>query len=96
MNNNKPVMLKYALLTIFLLLFNESMAQVQVIKTIPAEIDFEQQICDWDGFGFNYVETAQTKDYENFSQDYGGFSLLKEKQKEEILDLVFRNGGLKV
>jgi O-glycosyl hydrolase len=72
------------------------MAQVQVIKTIPAEIDFEQQICDWDGFGFNYVETAQTKDYENFSQDYGGFSLLKEKQKEEIVDLVFGNGGLKV
>ncbi len=43
-----------------------------------AEVDFSVHLRDWDGFGFNYVETAQTMDYATDPQDYGGFSLYYE------------------
>jgi O-glycosyl hydrolase len=69
--------------------------QVPEIDGIPAEVDFSKTLQDWDGFGFNYVETAQTMDYENDPQDYGGFSILNEEQKAEIIELVFGEDGLK-
>ncbi len=71
-------------------------AQPSEIKYIPAVIDFSAKISDWDGFGFNYVEAAQTRDYDQNPQDYGGFSLLDERQKKEIIDLVFGKDGLRV
>jgi hypothetical protein len=61
-----------------------------------AEVDFSQKLQAWDGFGFNYVETAHTYDYEEFTQEYGGFSLLDENEKRAIIDLVFGADGLKV
>jgi hypothetical protein len=61
-----------------------------------AVVNFDRPIRAWDGFGFNYVETSQTFDYDAFRQDYGGFSLLKPEQKEEIAALVFGEEGLKV
>ena len=61
-----------------------------------AEVDFSVHLRDWDGFGFNYVETAQTMDYTTDPQDYGGFSLLNRSQKEEIIELIFGESGLKV
>lgn len=70
--------------------------QYPVIRGVPAEVDFSVQLRIWDGFGFNYVETAHTYDYEAYPQEYGGFSLLVEEQKKEIIDLVFGEGGLKV
>lgn len=63
---------------------------------IRAEVHFDEMIRPWDGFGFNYVETAQTMDYKTDQQEYGGFSLLDEKQKQEIIDLIFGDDGLKV
>lgn len=66
------------------------------LETIPGAVDFADTLQEWDGFGFNYVETAQTRDYEASPQDYGGFSLLREDQKEEIVDLVFGPEGLQV
>ena len=65
-------------------------------SVVRAEVHFNETIRDWDGFGFNYVETAQTMDYDNDPQEYGGFSLLTEKQRQEIIDLVFGEDGLKV
>jgi hypothetical protein len=59
-------------------------------------VDFGDTLQDWDGFGFNYVETAQTRNFQEWPQDYGGFSLLKESQKDEIVDLVFGPEGLDV
>jgi hypothetical protein len=53
-----------------------------------AEVDFSKQLQVWDGFGFNYVETAHTYDYGEFTQEYGGFSLLDEQEKQEIVKLV--------
>jgi len=71
-------------------------AQVKQLKHIPAGIDFGVKISDWDGFGFNYVETAQTRDYSGYQQDYGGFSLLSTEQKAEILEMIFGPEGLQV
>jgi len=59
-------------------------------------VDFSKRIRPWDGFGFNYVETAQTRDYKSDPQDYGGFSLLSSKQKAEIVERVFGDDGLRV
>lgn len=61
-----------------------------------AEVDFARKLRPWDGFGFNYVETAHTYDYDIFPQEYGGFSLLDETEKREILELVFGDEGLRV
>lgn len=58
-------------------------------------VDFNHKIRDWDGFGFNYVQTAQTRDIFNDPQEYGGFSLLSGADREIILDMVFGDDGLK-
>jgi O-glycosyl hydrolase len=85
------------ILSFFLILFYLYVdGQTKDIQYIPAKIDFSEKIQEWDGFGFNYVEASQTRNYHERPQDYGGFSLLKEKQKQEILDLVFGKGGLEV
>ena len=62
---------------------------------IKAYIDFNKKLRDWDGFGFNYVETCQTSDYTADAQDYSGFSTLAEDKKQEILSLIFGDDGLK-
>ena len=62
---------------------------------VHGHVDFKKKILDWDGFGFNYVETAQTPDYKADPQDYGGFSILNEDQQTEIIEAVFGEDGLK-
>lgn len=62
---------------------------------VRAEVDFGSRLREWDGFGFNYVETAQTRDYSSQPQDYGGLSLLSEDDRREIIDLVFGDDGLR-
>ncbi len=71
-------------------------SQALDFTAIRAEVDFSRTLQEWDGFGFNYVETAHTSDMKEFNQEYGGFSLLDEKEKREIIDLVFGEEGLKV
>ncbi|MFC1569242.1 hypothetical protein ACFL4L_03340 [bacterium] len=63
---------------------------------VRGNVDFSEKLRDWDGFGFNYVELAHTYDYKEFRQEYGGFSLLDEKEKQEIVKLIFGEQGLKV
>ena len=58
-------------------------------------VDFSKTLQPWDGFGVNYVEAAQTRDYDAAPQDYGGLSTLSEAQRQEILDLIFGADGLK-
>jgi len=62
---------------------------------VRAEVDFGKQLRYWDGFGVNYVEVAQTIDYDRDPQEYGGFSLMSEKQRQEIIDMIFGDEGLK-
>jgi O-glycosyl hydrolase len=62
---------------------------------VNATVDFANLTRDWDGFGVNYVELAQSLDYEDWPQEYGGFSLLSEEERQEILDMIFGEDGLK-
>lgn len=71
-------------------------AQAQSFTAVKAEVDFSKKLRPWDGFGFNYVETAQAIDYARDKQEYGGFSLLKEEDRQQILQMVFGEDGLKV
>ena len=65
-------------------------------EILKGKVDFSDSLHSWDGFGVNYVETSQTADYEKYPQDYGGFSILSEEAKQEILQKVFGADGLKV
>jgi hypothetical protein len=56
-------------------------------------IDFGQTLQDWDGFGINYVETAQTCDYQADPQEYGGFGTLSETDRQAIVELIFGDDG---
>jgi len=58
-------------------------------------VHFDRPLQIWDGFGVNYVETSQTRDYSKWPQDYRGFSTLTEEQRWEILDAIFGEDGLK-
>jgi O-glycosyl hydrolase len=69
--------------------------QAQDFTAVRAEVDFSKQVRPWDGFGVNYVEVAQSVDYVRDPQEYGGFSLLKEDVRQQILDRIFGNDGLK-
>ena len=57
-------------------------------------VDFANPTRDWDGFGVNYVELAQSPDYDEWPQEYGGFSLLSEEERQEILGMIFGEDGL--
>lgn len=58
-------------------------------------VDFGRPIRPWDGFGVNYVQVAQTRDYRSDPQEYGGFSLLAEADREAILDMIYGPDGLR-
>jgi len=61
---------------------------------VELSVDFSRHLRPWDGFGVNYVETAQTRDPRKQPQDYGGLSLLSEEQRQEVAELIFGSGGL--
>lgn len=71
-------------------------SQALDFTAVQGTVDFSRHLQDWDGFGFNYVETAHTSDMKEFNQEYGGFSLLDEKEKQTIIGMVFGEDGLKV
>lgn len=60
-----------------------------------ARIRFDRPLQDWDGFGFNYVEACQTRDYDRSPQDYGGFGLLPSAARAELVEAVFGEDGLR-
>ena len=70
-------------------------AQKPDFTSVPALVDFSEKLQLWDGFGVNYVETSQTFDYEKWSQDYGSFSVLSQGAREQIIDLIFGDNGLR-
>jgi O-glycosyl hydrolase len=63
--------------------------------TVHAAVAFDTTLQAWDGFGVNYVELAQSTDPVNDPQEYGGFSLLSEEKRSEIINLIFGEKGLK-
>ena len=90
-------------------------SQAENFTAVRAGVDFSAKVRVWDGFGFNYVQSAHFldkntdpvgfnewwnkthagKNPDTFVQEYGGFSLLNESQKKEIINLVFGADGLK-
>lgn len=69
-------------------------AQARDFQAISATVDFNKVLHEWDGFGVNYVECAQTFDYKKYPQDYGGFDVLSDKDKQTITEMVFGDDGL--
>jgi hypothetical protein len=61
---------------------------------INTRVAFDTTYQDWDGFGVNYVELAQSTDPVKDPQEYGGFSLMTEVQRQEIINLIFGEDGL--
>ncbi len=59
------------------------------------QVDFSKVLRRWDGFGVNYVETAQTLDPAAEPQDYGGFSILAEADRRKVIEMVFGADGLR-
>jgi hypothetical protein len=87
----------YFILLLSCIIFSRTIyAQYPVFRGCPATVDFSKNLKEWDGFGFNYVETAQTIDYIKDAKDYGGFSIIGEKGREDIISMVFGEEGLKV
>jgi O-glycosyl hydrolase len=72
-----------------------SLGQTLDFTAVRAQVDFSRQVRDWDGFGVNYVEVAQSLDYTRDPQEYGGFSLLSEEERQQIIEMVFGSDGLK-
>jgi hypothetical protein len=75
-------------------LISLSHAQTDNFTTIRTEVDFNNKLREWDGFGFNYVEEAQYRVIDEKRQEYGGFSYLSEESKMEIIDMIFGEDGL--
>ena len=80
-----------------LLLMTVPKSGAQQLQPFEAKVvvDFSDKQRDWDGFGVNYVETSRTHDYRELKEDYSGFSYIDEKQRMEIIDLIFGEDGLK-
>ena len=82
--------------TIISCIMMKGFAQYPLIDYVQAEVDFSKKLRNWDGFGFNYVETCQTFDYNADPQDYGEFSILSQPDRDKVIDMVFGEDGLKV
>jgi len=85
----------FSFLATLLVCYPKVLAQYPVFKGCPVTVDFTRKIRTWDGFGFNYVEAAQTIDYAANPTDYGGFSIMTEQSRNEVIDLIFGEHGLK-
>jgi hypothetical protein len=69
--------------------------KVKVEPDSKITINFDRQIRRWDGFGVNYVEACQTRDYSKFRQDYSGFSFASEETKNTVMEMTFGEDGLR-
>lgn len=68
------------------------------VKVVPDEImhiRFDRPVREWHGFGVNYVETAQTRDYALYQQDFSGFSFASEQSRRLVMTMIFGKDGLR-
>lgn len=63
-------------------------------QSIDVAIHFDRPIRKWDGFGVNYVEVPQTRDYKANPQDYGGLSVLTPERRQALFNDMFGDDGL--
>lgn len=69
--------------------------RVEVVPDEIVHIRFDRPLRDWHGFGVNYVESAQTRDYSLYQQDYSGFSFASEKARQQVMEMIFGEEGLR-
>jgi hypothetical protein len=62
---------------------------------VRMSVDFSRRLREWDGFGVNYVQVAQTRDYKADPQEYGGFSLLDDNKRRDVIEMIFGDDGLR-
>jgi O-glycosyl hydrolase len=79
---------------IMILLMASISCQNEGQPVVKASIAFDTILQEWDGFGVNYVEVAQSTNPVTDPQEYGGFSLLAENKRQEIINLIFGEDGL--
>ncbi len=75
--------------------FLNSGIHVEVKPDQRMVVRFDRPLRPWQGFGVNYVEACQTRDYSLFPQDYSGFSFASEQTKATIMEMVFGADGLR-
>jgi len=63
--------------------------------SVECNVRFQSPLREWDGFGVNYVAAAQTRDYSKWPQDYGSFELLREEDRQKVIDMIFGDDGLR-
>ncbi|UCF14028.1 MAG: hypothetical protein JSW59_11505 [Phycisphaerales bacterium] len=66
------------------------------LQAADVTVAFDKHLREWDGFGANYVEVRHTRDYAVWPQDYSGFKYLSKAERDEIIDLIFGDNGLRV
>jgi O-glycosyl hydrolase len=69
--------------------------KVEVVPDKVIHIHFDHTLRPWHGFGVNYVEAAQTRDYNLFQQDFSGFSMTTEETRQQVMELIFGEDGLR-
>lgn len=69
--------------------------KVEVVPDQVMKVNFDHPLRDWQGFGVNYVETCQTRDYSLFQQDYSGFSFATQATKDTVMEMIFGEDGLR-
>jgi hypothetical protein len=67
---------------------------VVTAQAADVQVQFDRPLQVWDGFGVNYVEASQTRDYARRPQDFGGLSTLDDKERAEVMQLIFGPDGL--
>lgn len=66
------------------------------LQAVDVTVAFDRHLREWDGFGANYVEVRHTRDYAIWPQDYSGFKYLSKAERDQVIDLVFADDGLRV
>jgi hypothetical protein len=69
--------------------------QVKVVPDEIIHIHFDHPLRPWHGFGVHYVEAAQTRDYSLFQQDFSGFSMADDDSREQVMQMIFAEDGLR-
>jgi O-glycosyl hydrolase len=69
--------------------------RVEVVPDEIIHIRFDRPLREWHGFGVNYVQSAQTRDYSLYQQDYSGFSFASEESRTQLMEMIFGEDGLR-
>jgi hypothetical protein len=67
---HRKYLLRFAMSLSILFYSSTVLGQYENFHIVRATVDFSDILRIWDGFGVNYVQTAHTRDYSDFPQEY--------------------------